>query len=109
MPSNISLISSGVFASARIVRVTFCASRFIAPFMSLATCSSMCHSGFHASSGLFSIQVAKPSFNQMLFHHFIVTMSPNHWCAISCATTDATSAFALTGAFFSSTSMSDSR
>ena len=69
----------------------------------------MCHSGFHASSGLFDIHVAKPSFSQMLFHHFIVTMSPNHWWAISCATTDATSAFALTGAFFSSTSMSDSR
>ena len=49
----------------------------------------MCHSGFHALSGLVSIQLAKPSFSQMSSHHCIVTRSPNHWCAISCASTSA--------------------
>ena len=44
-------------------------------------------SAFHALSGLFSIQLANPSFSQMSSHHCIVTRSPNHWCAISCAST----------------------
>ena len=35
------------------------------------------------------MKVAKASFNQMPFHHFIVTRSPNHMCAISWATTSA--------------------
>ena len=39
---------------------------------------------------MFAIQVAKPSFSQMSSHHFIVTRSPNHWCAISCEMIDAT-------------------
>ena len=34
---------------------------------------SICHSGFHAASGLLAAQVAKPSFSQMSSHHFIVT------------------------------------
>ena len=29
---------------------------------------------------------ANHSFSQMSSHHCIVTRSPNHWCAISCAT-----------------------
>ena len=31
-----------------------------------------------AISGLFDIQVAKPSLGQMLSHHCMVTRSPNH-------------------------------
>ena len=30
------------------------------------------------------MNVANASFSQMPFHHFIVTRSPNHMCAISC-------------------------
>ena len=41
------------------------------------------------------MNVAKPSLSQMSSHHFIVTRSPNHWCAISCAMTPATPRFAL--------------
>ena len=52
--------------------------------MSAASSSSTCQSGRQAASGLFAIQVAKPSFSQMSSHHFIVTRLPNHWCAISC-------------------------
>ena len=37
-----------------------------------------------------SIKVAKASFNQMPFHHVIVTRSPNHMCANSWLTTSAT-------------------
>ena len=40
-----------------------------------------------ACTGLFAIQVAKPSLSQTSSHHFIVTRSPNQWCAISCAIT----------------------
>ena len=45
--------------------------------------------GFHWSTIFASAQVAKPSLSQMSFHHFIVTRSPNHWCANSCAMTSA--------------------
>ncbi len=54
----------------------------------------MFHSGCIAAAALFSIQVAKPSLSQMLSHHCMVTRSPNHWCAISWATTRATFFFA---------------
>ena len=43
-----------------------------------------------AATALFSIHVAKPSLSQILSHHFIVTRSPNHWCAISCVMSRAT-------------------
>jgi hypothetical protein len=35
------------------------------------------------------MNVAKASFSQMPFHHFMVTRSPNHMWAISWATTSA--------------------
>ena len=41
------------------------------------------------------MNVAKLSLSQRSFHHFIVTRSPNHWCAISCAITDATLFFVI--------------
>ena len=37
-----------------------------------------------ASTPRCSMNVANASFSQMPFHHFIVTRSPNHMCAISC-------------------------
>ncbi len=38
---------------------------------------------------LFAINVAKLSFSHRSFQYFMVTRSPNHWCAISWAMTDA--------------------
>ena len=38
------------------------------------------------------MNVANASFSQMPFHHFIVTRSPNHMCAISCTIVSATCA-----------------
>ena len=87
IPSNSSLISAGVFAFVRIARVDASASRRSASWFALTSSSSECQPGFHALSGLVSIQFAKPSFSQMSSHHCIVTRSPNHWCAISCART----------------------
>ena len=49
-----------------------------------------CHSGANASHAASSMNVANASFNQMPFHQRIVTRSPNHMWAISCATTSAT-------------------
>jgi hypothetical protein len=45
----------------------------------------------------------------MSSHHFIVTRLPNHWCAISCATTPATALSVSTDAVASSASSSRSR
>ena len=61
-------------------------------------------SGFHDSIGCAVIQVANPSLSQMSSHHAIVTRSPNHWCAISCAMVSATPCFAPTDAVLSSIS-----
>ena len=36
------------------------------------------------------MNVANASLSQMPFHQVIVTRSPNHMCAFSCATTSAT-------------------
>ena len=44
-------------------------------------------SGRNESAQQNSMNVAKASFNQMPFHHCIVTRSPNHMCAISCSMT----------------------
>ena len=65
--------------------------------------------GCAAASGLFAIQVANPSFSQMSSHHCIVTRSPNHWCAISCARIDAIFFRVSTDADFDSASRSVSR
>ena len=109
MPSNICSISSRVFAFARMACVVGCASRFSVPSSPSASSCGMFHSGCIAATGLFSIHVANPSFSQMLSHHCIVTRSPNHWCAISCAITSATSFFAPTDAVFWSISSAVSR
>ena len=90
-------------------RVERSASRPIANWVSSAAFTSICHSGFHAASGLLAAQVAKPSFSQMSSHHFIVTRLPNHWWAISWATTPATAFSVSTDAVASSASSSRSR
>ncbi len=53
-------------------------STVIASSVATALSRSERHSGFHASIGFCDMNVAKPSFSQMSFHHFIVTRSPNH-------------------------------
>ena len=67
------------------------------------------HSGRKASTHSSSMNVAKASFSQMPFHHFIVTRSPNHMWAISWATTSATRSSSTRVAARSSISSSDSR
>jgi hypothetical protein len=41
--------------------------------------------GRHASIVSSAMKLANASFSQMSSHHAIVTRSPNHWCASSCA------------------------
>ena len=77
-------------------------SEFKLAVVSSTSSNSKCHSGFHAPTALVSIQLAKPSFSQMSSHHRMVTKSPNHWCAISCAITTATRLRSSTDACWSS-------
>ena len=55
------------------------------------------------------MNVAKASFSQMPFHQRIVTRSPNHMCASSCAIVSATSSRSANVASASSISRSVSR
>ncbi len=55
------------------------------------------------------MKVANASFSQIPFHHRIVTRSPNHMCASSCAITSATVASSGCVAFSGSTSRRLSR
>ncbi len=48
------------------------------------------HSGRKASVACISMKVAKASFNQIPFHHFMVTRSPNHMWASSWLMTSVT-------------------
>ena len=66
--------------------VVGCASTAIASSRSAWARGHICQDGLKWSVALVSIQVAKPSFSQMLSHQPMVTRSPDHWCAISCAT-----------------------
>ena len=59
----------------------------IAPIAPSSRPRSVCASGCSWPWILLPIQVAKPSLSQMSSHQRIVTRSPNHWCASSCALT----------------------
>src|SRR2546421_12231832 len=61
------------------------------------------HSGFQSSTARISMKVAKASLSQMPFHQLIVTRSPNHMWAFSCATTSATRSISAWDAARSST------
>ena len=67
------------------------------------------HSGFQASTATSSMKVAKASLSQMPFHHVMVTRSPNHMWATSCATTSAMRSSSACEAAASSTSSAFSR
>ena len=77
--------------------------------LSNAASSSKPHFGCSLAASFVSIHVANPSFSHRLSHHSGVTRSPNHWCAISCATVAATIFFAGSAPYFASTSISVSR
>ena len=55
------------------------------------------------------MKVAKASLSQMPFHHIMVTRSPNHMWASSCATTSATRSSSECDAAVSSTRSAVSR
>ena len=55
-----------------------------------------------------AIQVAKASLSQRSSHHGMVTRSPNHWCASSCAVTLISACSCPTVAVFASSSSSAS-
>ena len=67
------------------------------------------HSGRKASVAIISMKVAKASFSQMPFHHFMVTRSPNHMWASSWAMTSVTFCSSGWVAAAGSTSTSASR
>lgn len=67
------------------------------------------YSGCRWSVARVSVKVAKLSFSQMSFHHFMVTRLPNHWCASSWLITRDTRFFCLMPAVASSISKSVSR
>jgi len=66
-------------------------------------------SGSIESTQRYDMNVAKASFSQMPFHQRIVTRSPNHMCASSCAIVSATSSRSANVASASSISRSVSR
>ena len=68
-----------------------------------------CHSGFQSSTAIISMKVANASLSHSPFHQRMVTKSPNHMCAFSCATTSATRSSSLRAAESSSISKAVSR
>src|SRR3954451_3303695 len=60
------------------------------------------HCGLKCAVHFVPIHEANPSLSQRLSHQAIVTRSPNHMCAISCAITANTSFFVLSEDFFGS-------
>ena len=67
------------------------------------------HEGRKASTQSVSMKVAKASLSQMPSHQLIVTRSPNHMCASSCAITSATRSSSVRAAFALSTRSAVSR
>ncbi len=89
MRSNALLTSSCDTTGCRTCRVDGSRSTSIAWRRRSSAVSRVCHAGMKRSTVLAAIHVANDSFSHTSFHHSIVTRSPNHWCAISCAATDA--------------------
>ena len=67
------------------------------------------HDGRKASTQSISMKVANASLSQIPSHHPMVTRSPNHMCAISCATTSATRSSSARAARLGSISRAVSR
>src|SRR6267154_735215 len=90
MSSNVSLASlslpTGDWMGCVVLRASPCMTEV---FSELAL-NHICQSPLKWSVALVSIQVANPSLSHRLSHQAVVTRSPNHWCAISCAITPKT-------------------
>ena len=85
MASNAWLACSTVSTCCTTGWVVATASRDIAPSRVPTASSTVFHSGCSFSVVRDAIHEANPSFNHRSSHQRIVTRSPNHWCAISCA------------------------
>ena len=107
--SNIASQSRGARTSNSIGRVLWRPSTPIAAARDTPKVVHRFHSGFQASTASSSMKVAKASLSQMPFHHSMVTRSPNHMWAISCATTSATRSRSAWEAAASSTRSAVSR
>ena len=55
-------------------------------FEPCTSCATAFQLGLRSPVTLLAIQLAKPSLSHRSSHQPIVTRSPNHWCATSCAT-----------------------
>src|SRR5207244_1517269 len=66
--------------------------------------SQTSHWGLNRAVHLLPIQEANPSLSQRLSHQAIVTRSPNHWCAVSCAITSKMLSFVFSEDFVGSKS-----
>jgi hypothetical protein len=78
IPSNASIASLVDRTGSRTARALFRASVSMTCSMPAIWPIVAPKVGFHWSTIFASAHVAKPSFSQMSFHHFIVTRSPNH-------------------------------
>ena len=83
--------SSGEWTGYSIERVETNASTSSAALRERANWFQTSQSGRYASTANIAMNVANASFSQRPFHHRIVTRSPNHMWASSCATVSATS------------------
>src|SRR5215813_6303311 len=90
MASNAVLASVSLATGCVMARAPRLASCAIAPCLALLLLNHDCHSGWSTSAALYCIQLAKPSLSQRSFHQAVVTRLPNHWCAISCASSENT-------------------
>src|SRR5207249_9070247 len=70
--------------------------------------SQTSHWGLKCAVHLVPIHDANPSLSQRLSHQAMVTRSPNHWCAISCASTSQMFCFVSVEEFFGSNKSADS-
>ena len=89
--SNMPFASSGECTGYSIDRVDASASTSSAALRERANWFHTSQSGRYASTASIAMNVANASFSHRPFHQRIVTRSPNHMCASSCATVSATS------------------
>src|SRR6184192_4113675 len=90
MPSKASLAWLSLEMGCRMGWVERRLSCRMTPDFSAPAFSQICHSGLKWSVALVPIHDANPSLSQRLSHQAVVTRSPNHWWAISCAITPKT-------------------
>ena len=107
--SNIASQSRGARTSYSMGRLAWSPSTPIAAARETPKLTQRCHSGFQAWTASISMKVANASLSQIPFHHTMVTRSPNHMWASSCATTSAIRSRSMWDAAASSTRRAVSR